>query len=71
MSARTDNSESSLVLGFVKDCLDSYRNVVKTDQKKYLKTIDTDLIVTVLRLANLLIEKCSEDDKEIYSQLAD
>lgn len=57
------DSNNLMILGFVKDCLETYRNVVKSEQKKYLKSLDTDLIVTVLRLQNLLIEKCSSKNK--------
>jgi hypothetical protein len=37
--------------------LKAYLNIVRSDQKKHLKSADIELIITVLRTANILLDK--------------
>lgn len=50
-----DQPESPVIPSFIRECLETYSNVVKTEQKKQLKPVDTELIVTVLKVANIAI----------------
>ena len=52
------SSEDPVIPYFIQDCLISYCNIIKSEQKNYLKALDIDLILTVLRLCNLVLEKC-------------
>ena len=51
-----DSKSCPLILRFVNECLQAYVNVISSEQKQYLKSVDTDLIVMVLRLANMISE---------------
>lgn len=62
-------NEDPIIPYFIQDCLVSYCNIVKSDQKNYLKALDIDLILTVLRLANLIVEKCPPGSSQIITHL--
>lgn len=48
-------SEDPVIPYFIQDCLVSYGNIIRSEQKNYLKALDIDLILTVLRLCNLIL----------------
>lgn len=50
-----DKKGKPIVLGFVEECLIAYVNVVSSHQKQFLKSIDTDLIVMVLKIMNMVV----------------
>ena len=56
--AYDENNQDPIIPHFIHDCLETYLNIVKSDQKKYLKSIDIDLISSVLKLADIVLEKC-------------
>ena len=68
--AEGSGSEEPVIPYFIQDCLLSYSNIVKSEQKKYLKALDIDLILTVLKLSNLILEKCPPEHSSIVSHLA-
>lgn len=49
------------MLNFINECLQAYVNVISSEQKQYLKSVDTDLIVMVLRLANMVSENYPDE----------
>ena len=57
-----DQNSVPVIPSFIKECLDTYSNVVKTEQKKQLKPVDTELIVTVLKVANIAIENSPDQE---------
>jgi hypothetical protein len=44
-------------VGFSNECLKAYNSVLRTEQKKYLKPADTELILTALRVTSVFIER--------------
>lgn len=55
MLAYDENNEDPIIPHFIQDCLETYINIVKSEQKKHLKSLDIDLIATVLKLADIVI----------------
>ena len=62
-------SEDPVIPYFIQDCLVSYGNIIRSDQKNYLKALDIDLILTVLRLCNMILEKCPQDNAQVIDHL--
>lgn len=50
---------SNIFVSFCGDCLRAYLGALKSEQKKLLKTADTDLILTSLQVAGVFVEKSS------------
>ena len=68
LNSQCENFEAYLMIfntfsTFINECLKAFINVIKSEQKKYLKTMDTDLVIQVLKMANSLILKSDFQDR--------
>ncbi len=47
----------NIFASFTGECLKAYSGILRSDQKKFLKTADTDLILTALRVTDTFIKQ--------------
>lgn len=67
LMAYDENNQNPIIVHFIKDCLETFVNIVKSEQKKYLKNIDIDLISAVLKLADIVIQKCPASSVKVQN----
>lgn len=67
--AKGDN-DSEIIIHSIIDCLQTYINIIKSNQKNYLKPMDINLISTVLKLSNIIITKCPQKSLEVQKKLS-
>lgn len=53
------SSLANLFLSFSGECLKAYLGALQSEQKKYLKAADTELILTSLQVAGVFVEKAA------------
>lgn len=51
------SSLSNVFVSFCGECLKAYLGALKSEQKRFLKSADTDLIMTALQVAGVFTEK--------------
>ena len=53
---------------FTRECLKAYNGIIHSQQKKQLKSVDTELILTSLRVAGVFIERNSNFENSTQEQ---